>query len=109
MSVLDGARRWRRSPIWWKRHSLSLVLAAFLLWQSAVYAALAWRDWSAEQAAHSQLATWWPDFAVYATAEWFVSVLADTYGALLLVLATKWFYEQGSSEAHDPPDEGTDP
>ncbi len=26
-------------------------------------------------------------------------VLADTYGALLLVLLTKWFYEQGSGES----------
>lgn len=30
-----------------------------------------------------------------------LSIVADTYGALLLVLASKFFYEQGSAESND--------
>lgn len=106
MSVLGGRRRWAEGAPWWKRHGLSLVLMLVLVAQTAVFIPLAWRSWSSDQRAHDEPVAWWPDFATYATSEWFVSVLADTYGAVLLVLATKWFYESGSSESDDLPEEG---
>lgn len=42
----------------------------------------------------------WPGYWWHFTTEMLASVLADTYGALLLVLLTKWFYEAGSSESN---------
>ena len=41
----------------------------------------------------------WPSYWLHYTAEWFVSVLADTYGAFILVLFSKWFFEKGSGES----------
>lgn len=38
-------------------------------------------------------------FLIWFTYEMFVSIIADTYGALLLVLFAKWFYEEGSPES----------
>lgn len=68
---------------WWQEHSLSLFLAAVLVvqtggWAVAKLAGPTWDEWAGE---------------------WLLSILADTYGALLLVLASKWFFERGSSES----------
>jgi hypothetical protein len=98
----QNGRRWSGHRSWWLRHSLSLVLIAILLAQSAAYHFTEVSDWTSDQITHGQPTALWPDYWVHYTAEWFVSVLADTYGALLLVLLTKWFYEQGSDEGKDP-------
>lgn len=95
--VLAGKPRFQGS--WVREHSLSIVLIAILVVQSVVYHFTALPDWVGEQEAHGQPTGLWPDYWLHYTAEWMVSVLADTYGALLLVLATKWFFEQGSAES----------
>ncbi len=104
MAILAGRRKWQRAR-WFKRHSLSLVLLALLVAQSLGYLALEWPDWRAEQRAHGQPGGF-GGFMSHFWAEMLVSILADTYGALVLVLATKWFYEQGSSESKDPDEDG---
>ncbi len=93
--------RWNDSEKWWFRHSLSLILVALLVIQTVVFHFTELPDWTAQQQAHGDSTALWPAYWLHFTAEWFVSVLADTYGALLLVLLTKWFYEEGSAESQD--------
>ena len=105
MTILAGRRKWQRAG-WLKRHSLSLVLLALMLAQTAAYFGLLWPLWTEEQTAHGQPAPF-GSFQRSFWAEMMVSILADTYGALLLVLFSKWFFERGSVESRDP-DEGSD-
>ena len=95
--LLSGKRKFQGS--WVRDHSLSLVLVAILVVQSVVYHFTELPEWVGDQQAHGQPTGLWPDYWVHYTAEWMVSVLADTYGALILVLLTKWFFEQGSAES----------
>ena len=83
---------------WLGRHSLSLVLGLILVVQSVAFHFTRLPEWVSDQKVDQQPTTLWPDYWLHYWSEWFVSVLADTYGALLLVLLTKWFYEQGSNE-----------
>lgn len=99
--VFGGVTKYQGNKSWVVRHSLSLVLVALLVVQSVAYWLLEWPDWSTQQKVHGQAAGL-AGFAQHYWAEWMVSVLADTYGALIIVLLSKWFYEQGSKESHDP-------
>lgn len=103
MSVFPTkGRRWADHENWILRHSLSLVLIMLLVVQSVVFHFTALPDWLSEQSAHGEPTRLWPDYWLHYSAEWFVSILADTYGALLLVVLTKWFYEVGSEESKGP-------
>lgn len=95
--LFSGKPRFEGS--WFRDHSLSLVLTALLIVQSVVFHFTELPDWVSEQRDHGSSTGLWPDYWLHYTAEWFVSVLADTYGALLLVLFSKWFFEQGSAES----------
>jgi hypothetical protein len=100
MSVFPSqGRRWADHQNWFLRHSLSLVLVAILVVQSIAFHFTRLPEWVAEQQAHQESTALWPEYWFHYGSEWFVSVLADTYGALLLVLLTKWFYEAGSAES----------
>lgn len=91
----------RREPgSFWHNHSLSIVLISFLLIQSLAFWFLRIATWTTEQERFSESTALWPGFWQTYWAEWMVSVLADTYGAVLLVLASKWFYERGSAESN---------
>lgn len=105
MSVFpQKGRRWGGHQNWLLRHSLSVVLIALLVAQTVIFHFTELPDWTSEQTAHGEPTTLWPDYWLHFSAEWFVSILADTYGALLLVVLTKWFYEQGSQESKDADD-----
>lgn len=95
----SGAHRLSQSENWWVRHSLSLILVAILIAQSLAFHFTELPSWTGEQTAHGETTALWPNYWLHYSAEWFVSVLADTYGALLLVVLTKWFYEEGSAES----------
>ncbi|MBY5161494.1 hypothetical protein [Salsipaludibacter albus] len=101
----SGSHRWASHQSWWVRHSLSLVLVAILVVQTLAFHLSEVPDWVADQQVHGGSTALWPAYWLHFSAEWFVSVLADTYGALLLVLLTKWFYEQGSQESNDAGDD----
>ena len=90
--------RLSESSNWWARHSLTIVLVAILIAQSLAFHFTELPDWTSDQTTHGGPTALWPAYWLHYAAEWFVSVLADTYGALLLVLLTKWFYEEGSAE-----------
>lgn len=83
---------------WLKEHSLSVALAALFFLQCVFYLRGAWPEFQ-QDAKHQAEGATLPDFLVYAFTEMNLSILADTYGALLLVLFSKWFFERGSSAA----------
>ena len=86
---------------WWRDHSLSLVLGAMLVVQTAHALWAGHHVWLGEQADHgSQGASGWPsEFWIWWSWEYNVSLVADTFGVILIVLLTKWFYEEGSEES----------
>jgi hypothetical protein len=79
-----------REAKFWK-HSLSIVLGIILVAQTVYSLWTGWQVYGAEDLS-TPFWIWW-------SWEYVVSVVADTYGVLLVVLLTKWFYEQGSSES----------
>jgi hypothetical protein len=56
-------------------------------------------DWKSDQRAHQEAVHVWPDYVTHYMSEIWVSILADTYGAIILVLLTKYFWERGSAES----------
>lgn len=87
-----------RTGVWWRDHSLSLVLAAILFAQTI------WALWSGsyvfarERPLGESVTTWSDGFWIWWGWEYMVSLVADTYGVLLIVLLSKWFREVGSAE-----------
>lgn len=84
---------------WYREHSLSLFLVSLLLVQTVAYWYAELPDWRGTQEAHRLSTAVWPGYVLHFVAEYLVSIVADTYGALLLVLASKWFFERGSAES----------
>lgn len=76
-------------------HSLSIALGGIFLLQTAGSYYTGRQYWFAEEGRAEGFWTWW----VY---EYLTSTLADTYGVLLIVLFSKWFFERGSVESKDP-------
>lgn len=76
---------------WWRDHSLSLVLAAILIAQTVLAIWLGAQVYQAEDLP--------VDFWVWWAWEYNVSLVADTFGVLLIVLLSKVFRERGSAES----------
>lgn len=56
-------------------------------------------EWLSQQAADGTRAAGWPwELWQWWSFEFINSLVADTYGVLLIVLLTKWFYERGRDE-----------
>ena len=106
MKMFTGRRKWQdeESP-WFKRHSLSLVLTALLLAQTvhAIFAGV--YVWNREQPLGDGLAALGREFWIWWSWEYNISLVADTFGVLLIVLLSKWLYEEGSAE-NGPDGEG---
>jgi len=100
MSLFHGNPKYQ-SAGFWKKHSLSLALFALFVVQSIIVIVTGYPEWSGEQEALKQPVDIWPGFVIFYVYEMTVSIVADTYGALLLVLFAKWFYEQGSPESKE--------
>ena len=90
--------RKERSGIWWRDHSLSLIIAGMLMVQTT------WAIWSGSYVFSRELPlgdtspAWSSGFWIWWSWEYTISLVADTYGVLLIVLLSKWFREVGSSE-----------
>lgn len=103
--MFRGRRKWQNPDEygWVKRHSLSLVLVVMLLLQTVHALWSGHRVWISEGADHGKPLSGWPsDFWTWWLWEYNVSLVADTFGVVLIVLLSKWFYEEGSAEAKDP-------
>lgn len=88
-----------------KQHSLSLILFTVLLLQSVDYFFVGYRNWKTQEKVYSKILNEEPqiNYSEYLDtyrAEMMVSILADTYGAILLVVLTKHFREKGSAESN---------
>jgi hypothetical protein len=98
MAMFGSSHRFSKDKSWLKRHSLSLALVAVMIVQAIIVLVTGYPEYTAEAAAHNEpveilgFTTWF----IY---EMTVSIIADTYGALLLVMFAKWFYEEGSPES----------
>lgn len=89
----------KRTGVWWRDHSLSLVVGAILLIQTVWVIYSGHLEWISQQKDHGTNASGWPlEFWQWWSFEFVNSLVADTYGVLLIVLLTKWFYERGSDE-----------
>ena len=97
--LLSGEPRFKHPFL--REHSLSIALILLLIVQSVIFHYTRLPEWISEQQAHGEPTTMWPAYWQHYWGEWFVSVLADTYGALLLVLFSKWFFERGSAESRN--------
>lgn len=84
---------------WFSRHSLSIVLLTLMTVQTAYALWAGHHVWLSESRTHGENAAGWPkDFWIWWSWEYNVSLVADTFGVLLIVLLTKWLYEEGSDE-----------
>lgn len=102
MKMFTGRRKWQDEESHWiKRHSLSLVLTALLIAQT-IHAILAGiYVWNREQPLGDDIAALGREFWIWWSWEYNVSLVADTFGVLLIVVLSKWLYEEGSAENGD--------
>lgn len=100
--MFTGKPKWSGPEHHWiKRHSLSIVLAVLLTMQT-VYAVVAGvYVWDREQPLGEGLASLGTEFWIWWSWEYNVSLVADTFGVLLIVMLSKWLYESGSAESKD--------
>ena len=82
----------RKGHSWFARHSLSIVLVVLMVVQTWFAVWTGERVYAAEQPGVA-FWIWW-------AWEYNVSLVADTFGVLLVVLLTKWLYEDGSKESN---------
>lgn len=83
----------------WDDHSLGIVLTVAFVVQLAASAGLGWLNYVSDSEAHKQpveTSGYWLWFGQ----AMLISLIADTYGALILVFGTKWWREKYSAESH---------
>lgn len=83
----------------WEDHSLGIILTAIFAAQLIASAALGWLNYVSDSEAHKQpveMAGYW----VWFGQAMLISLIADTYGALILVFGTKWWREKYSAESN---------
>ncbi len=96
----------RRRGSFLQRHSLSIVLAVILLAQTVAAMAAGHHVWVGEQRVHEQpleIAEFW----IWWFWEYNLSIVADTYGVILIVLLSKRLVEEDSAESKDDPNDSS--
>ena len=88
----------RREGNFWQRHSLSIVLAAILAVQTVLAILAGHHVWVGEQTTHGQPLDA-SEFWIWWFWEYNLSIVADTYGVILIVLLSKNLEEAGSAES----------
>jgi hypothetical protein len=81
-----------------RRHGLGLTLAGMFLTFTAVTLVTGWFEFASEQRVHGQPVTV-GDFWLWWVFEYSMSLVADIFGALILVMLTKRLFEIGSAES----------
>jgi hypothetical protein len=87
-----------RSGVWWRDHSLSIIIGLILLVQTTYALWSGAYVFAREQPLGADVAPWSGGFWMWWGWEYNISVVADTYGVLLIVLLSKWLREVGSAE-----------
>ncbi|WAB83721.1 hypothetical protein OVN20_11840 [Microcella daejeonensis] len=89
----------RTEGSFWQRHSLSIVLASILVVQTVLALLAGHHVWVGEQEAMDQpleIGEFW----IWFFWEYNLSIVADTYGVILIVLLSKRLVEKGSAESN---------
>lgn len=100
MSLFD-----KREPTgrWWTDHSLSIVISIILIIQTGFLLWVGHEEWLSQQKDHGTIivgSVWrQTEFWKWWGYEYIVSLVADTYGVLLIVVLSKFLYERDSSES----------
>jgi hypothetical protein len=88
---------------WWVDHSLSIMLVLIVLLHTALtyFTAYSW-EWVGDQQAHGEPVTglWSAEYAGWFWTQWNLSLVAEPWGVLVIVLLSKWFYERKSAESN---------
>lgn len=85
---------------WVRSHSLSLVILAGLIAMLAGTLLLGPGQYMQDRQTTTLDGFWsWWGF------ETILSLEADVWGALILILGTRWLWQRGSAEAFDPPED----
>lgn len=102
LTMVQHYRGARVEGSFWEKHSLSIVLAAILAAQTTLAIALGHSVWLSDQVGHAQPVAdaWGSDFWVWWGWEYNVSLVADTFGVILIVLLSKRLYEKDSAESN---------
>ena len=99
MKMFTGRQKWQDAEHHWiKRHSLSLVLTALLIVQTVHAIVAGVYVWNREQPLGDGIPALGSEFWIWWSWEYNVSLVADTFGVLLIVVLSKWLYEEGSAE-----------
>jgi hypothetical protein len=103
MKMFTGRQKWQgpEHP-WFKRHSLSVVLTVMLITQTSYAIWSGVYVWDRERPFGDDVSALGREFWVWWSMEYNISLVADTFGVLLIVVLSKWLYEVGSSESRDP-------
>lgn len=93
---MDERSEPRREP-WWHKHGLGITLGLIFATITATTIIVGYQEYASEQADHGQppgdgFWLWW-------TFEYSMSLVADVFGAILLVVLTKRLREIGSAES----------
>ena len=100
MALFPEHRKWQDEEHHWiKQHSLGVTLAVLLAVQTVYAIFVGHWAWIQDGKDHGEKLTGWPgEFWLWWSWEYNISLVADTFGVLLIVLLSKWLYEQGSAE-----------
>jgi hypothetical protein len=85
---------------WWVDHGLSIVLVVILLAQTLHAVWSGWYVFGHEQPFGKAVEPGSYGFWMWWGYEYNVSLVADTFGVLLIVILTKWLNERGSDEGN---------
>ena len=100
VSIFAGKRKWQGDEhTWLHQHSLGLTLAVLMALQTGYAMWAGAYVFSREQPFGEGVPTFGRQFWAWWSWEYNISLVADTFGVLLIVLLSKWLYEQDSSES----------
>ena len=100
MKMFHGRRKWQGEEHGWiRRHSLGVTLAVLLTVQTAYAIWSGSYVFSREQPFGTGVPTFGREFWAWWTWEYNISLVADTFGVLLIVMLSKWLYEEHSAES----------
>lgn len=99
MGIFEGEPRFKGS--WVKEHSLSIVLILIFVIQGTITWFSGIPEWTQQQMVDGLTTALYPGYVIHWIYDFTTSLVADTYGAVLLVLFSKWFFERGSAESKD--------
>lgn len=96
---LFPVRKWN-SPHhnWLQRHSLGLTLAVLLITQTGYAIWSGAYVFARVDPFGSDVKPFEPEFWIWWSWEYNISLVADTFGVFLIVMLSKWLYEQNSDE-----------